>query len=179
MAKSKAKTSATKAKTGKKPAYRAAKSPVATIGGSHLVIVESPTKAKKLQQYLGSGYVVIASVGHIRDLPPKNEKGVKQQVPGVDIEHLTFEPTYVVAPEKKPLVAQIRKLAAAASDIWFATDLDREGEAIAWHLAELVNVDPTTAKRVVFNAITKQAVLEVFALDFAIYKDAMNNRCLR
>ncbi|MBV5346107.1 MAG: hypothetical protein JZU63_11655, partial [Rhodoferax sp.] len=68
---------------------------------------------KKLQQYLGSGYVVIASVGHIRDLPPKNEKGVKQQVPGVDIENGTFEPTYVVDAEKKTLVAQIRKLAAA------------------------------------------------------------------
>ena len=174
MAKSKAKPSASKAKTGKKPASRAAKSPVATIGGSHLVIVESPTKAKKLQQYLGSGYVVIASVGHIRDLPPKNEKGVKQQVPGVDIENLTFEPTYVVAPEKKPLVAQIRKLAAAASDIWFATDLDREGEAIAWHLAELVNVDPTTAKRVVFNAITKQAVLEGFANPRPIDMDRVN-----
>ncbi|MCE9620072.1 MAG: type I DNA topoisomerase [Planctomycetes bacterium] len=174
MAKSRAKSSPSAAKNKGKPSSKAAKSPVATIGGSHLVIVESPTKAKKLQEYLGRGYKVIASSGHIRDLPAKATKGVKQLVPGVDIENQTFEPTYVINPDRKGLVSEIRKLAAGSSDIWFATDLDREGEAIAWHLAALVDVDPKVAKRVVFNAITKQAVLEGFAHPRPIDMDRVN-----
>ena len=95
-----------------------------------MVIVESPAKAKTIGKYLGPGFVVEASVGHIRDLPGKAPKGSKQSVPGVDLDH-DFAPTYVVDDDKKKKVADLRRLAKDASDIWFATDLDREGEAIA------------------------------------------------
>ncbi|MFW6031802.1 MAG: type I DNA topoisomerase [Phycisphaeraceae bacterium] len=129
--------------------------------GKHLVIVESPTKAKTINKYLGSDYVVMASVGHVRDLPSKSPKGVKQEVPGVDLEH-DFEPTYDILPDKKKTITQLRKAAKQADDVWFATDLDREGEAIAWHLAEALGIDLPDAKRVVFNAITKGEIDRAF-----------------
>jgi DNA topoisomerase-1 len=126
------------------------------------VIVESPTKAKTINQYLGHDFVVMASVGHVRDLPSRSPKGQKQEVPGVDLEH-NFQPTYEVLPEKKKTVTDLRKAAKEASDVWFATDLDREGEAIAWHLAQALGVPPDRAKRVVFNAITKAEIGHAFA----------------
>ncbi len=129
--------------------------------GKQLVIVESPAKAKTINQYLGPDYVVAASVGHVRDLPAKAEKGSKQPVPGVDLEN-DFEPTYTVLPEKKKTVAALKKAAKEAKDIWFATDLDREGEAIAWHLAQELGVDPSKAKRVIFNAITRSQIEQAF-----------------
>ncbi len=89
------------------------------------MIVESPAKAKTINRYLGPGFVVQASVGHIRDLPTKAEKGSKEPVPGVDLD--TFDPTYVVSPDKQKTVAALRKACREASDVWFATDLDREG----------------------------------------------------
>ncbi|HBU38644.1 MAG TPA: type I DNA topoisomerase, partial [Planctomycetaceae bacterium] len=125
------------------------------------VIVESPAKAKTIEKYLGRGFVVKASVGHIRDLPSRAPKGIKQLVPGVDLEH-NFAPTYEVDSAKKKTVTELRKLAKGARDIWFATDLDREGEAIAWHLAEELKVDPKQAKRVTFDAITKSDVQRAF-----------------
>jgi DNA topoisomerase-1 len=100
-------------------------------------------------------------VGHIRDLPSRAPKGIKQLVPGVDLEH-DFAPTYEVDSAKKKTVTELRKLAKGARDIWFATDLDREGEAIAWHLAEELKVDPKQAKRVTFDAITKSDVQRAF-----------------
>ena len=127
----------------------------------HLVIVESPAKARTVQRYLGDNYAVTSSVGHIRDLPPRAPKGVKQPVPGVDLDH-DFAPTYEVLKGKNMLVNELKRAAKVASDIWFASDLDREGEAIAWHLAELLGVDPTKAKRVIFNAITKKEIAEAF-----------------
>ncbi len=130
--------------------------------GKHLVIVESPTKAKTINKYLGSDYVVMASVGHVRDLPASAPKGVKQEVPGVDIEH-DFQPTYEILPAKKKTVSELKKAAKQASDVWFATDLDREGEAIAWHLAQALGVEPADAKRVVFNAITKGEIQNAFS----------------
>ena len=130
--------------------------------GKRLVIVESPTKARTINRYLGSDYHVMASVGHVRDLPKRSPKGVKQPVPGVDLEH-DFEPTYEVLPDKKKTVGDLRKAAKGASDVFFATDLDREGEAIAWHLAEALGVDVSQAKRVVFNAITKSEVDRAFS----------------
>lgn len=136
--------------------------PVARGKGKQLVIVESPAKAKTINKYLGPGFVVQASVGHIRDLPTKSPKGEKQAVPGVDIEH-GFKPTYEVLASKSKTVADLKKAAKGASDVWFATDLDREGEAIAWHLAEVLGIKPQNAKRVVFNAITQQAVHKAFA----------------
>jgi len=129
--------------------------------GKNLVIVESPAKAKTINRYLGPDFVVTASVGHVRDLPAKAPKGSKQAVPGVDLEN-DFEPTYEVLAEKMKVVTELKKAARNAREVWFATDLDREGEAIAWHLAQELGIDPTTAKRVVFNAITKSEIEHAF-----------------
>ena len=130
-------------------------------GSYKLVIVESPAKAKTITKYLGSGFKVEASKGHIRDLPPRAPKGSKQPVPGVDLDN-DFEPTYEVSEDRKAQVTALKKLAKGAGEIWFATDLDREGEAIAWHLAELLGVDPLKAKRVEFDEITRTAILKAF-----------------
>jgi DNA topoisomerase-1 len=130
-------------------------------GSYKLVIVESPAKAKTITKYLGSGFKVEASKGHIRDLPPRGPKGSKQPVPGVDLDN-DFEPTYEVSEDRKAQVTALKKLAKGAGEIWFATDLDREGEAIAWHLAELLGVDPLKAKRVEFDEITRTAILKAF-----------------
>jgi DNA topoisomerase I len=119
----------------------------------NLVIVESPTKAKTLERYLGSGFSVKASMGHIRDLP-----GSKL---GVDTER-NFEPEYVVPDQKKKVVTALRQAHKGASELWLATDFDREGEAIAYHLTEVLKVDPETAKRVTFTEITQDAVREAF-----------------
>src|SRR5690348_10009829 len=102
----------------------------------HLVIVESPSKAKTINKYLGPEYLVLASVGHVRDLPSKNPKGIKSPVPGVDLK-AKFKPTYEVLSGKDKVVSDLKRAAkesiASGKDVWFATDLDREGEAIAWH----------------------------------------------
>ncbi|MEM9345761.1 MAG: type I DNA topoisomerase [Planctomycetota bacterium] len=130
--------------------------------GKHLVIVESPTKAKTINKYLGKDYIVMASVGHIRDLPPRNPKGVKAPVPGVDLDK-DFEPTYQVMDDSKKTVTDLKKAAKLAEDVWFATDLDREGEAIAWHVAHALDYPVKDAKRVVFNAITKAEIEAAFS----------------
>jgi len=130
-------------------------------GDFQLVIVESPAKAKTIEKYLGPGFVVKASIGHIRDLPSKAPKGSKQAVPGVDLDH-DFAPTYEVDDNKAKTVSELRRLAKGASEVWFATDLDREGEAIAWHLTQVLGVDPAHAKRVTFDAITKAEVQRAF-----------------
>ena len=132
-----------------------------------LVIVESPAKAKTIEKYLGPGFVVKASIGHIRDLPKRAPKGSKQPVPGVDLDD-DFSPTYEVDPGKQKTVTELRKLAKEASEVWFATDLDREGEAIAWHLTQVLGVSPATAKRVTFDAITKSEVQRAFQAPRAI-----------
>ncbi len=165
-----------KAKTTRKPSTKrgggSAASPTAgaehagdngaSAKGKKLVIVESPAKAKTINRYLGSGYVVMASLGHVRDLPSKNPKGQKNPVPGVDLEH-DFAPTYETLPGKSKVMGELKRAAKGASEIWFATDLDREGEAIAWHLAQELGVPTDRAKRVVFNAITKDEVARAFA----------------
>lgn len=130
-------------------------------GGQQLVIVESPAKAKTINKYLGKDFVVKASIGHVRDLPAKAPKGSKQPVPGVDLDN-DFKPHYEVLPGKKKTMAELKQAAKRASRIWFATDLDREGEAIAWHLAQELGVVPSEAKRVVFNAITKAEIERAF-----------------
>ena len=129
--------------------------------GKQLVIVESPAKARTINKYLGSDYFVMASVGHVRDLPARNPKGVKDPVPGVDLDH-DFRPTYQIIKGKGTTVSELKRAAKKASGIWLATDLDREGEAIAWHLAEALGVDPVKANRVVFNAITKREIEKAF-----------------
>ena len=162
MAKSRAKSPARSAASSAEPAdTHADVAEGGTGGGYRLVIVESPAKAKTISKYLGGGYRVEASKGHIRDLPKRAPKGVKQPVPGVDLDH-GFEPEYVVSDDRKSQVNELKRLAKKASEIWFATDLDREGEAIAWHLAELLGVDPTKAKRVEFDEITRTAILKAF-----------------
>ena len=129
--------------------------------GKELVIVESPAKAKTLNRYLGPDYVVMASVGHVRDLPGKNPKGVKDPVPGVDLDR-GFKPSYEIIKGKAATVAHLRQAAKKAGGIWLATDMDREGEAIAWHLAEALKIPLEKAKRVVFNAITKGEIQKAF-----------------
>ena len=141
--------------------------------GKHLVIVESPAKARTINKYLGRDYVVKASVGHVRDLPKRNPKGVKAPVPGVDIEH-GFAPTYEVIQGKGKTVTDLKREAKKATDVWLATDLDREGEAIAWHLAEALNVGPERARRVVFNAITQDAIRTAFEQPRSIDMDKVH-----
>ena len=123
------------------------------IGGSlmtkKLVIVESPAKAKTIKKFLGRGYTVEASMGHVRDLP-------KSQL-GVDTEN-NFEPKYITIRGKGELLAKLRKAAKSADQIYLATDPDREGEAISWHLGHILKIDEGTACRIEFNEITKQAV---------------------
>jgi len=119
-----------------------------------LVIVESPTKAKTINRYLGPGYTVMASMGHVRDLPPNDL--------GVDIEN-NFEPVYQILADKKKVVADLKKAAGKAGTVFLATDMDREGEAIAWHLLQGLDLDPRHTHRVVFNEITKSAIATAFA----------------
>lgn len=116
----------------------------------NLVIVESPAKAKTIEKFLGKDFSVKSSYGHVRDLP---KKGMS-----IDIEN-NFEPTYEVSAEKKKTVAELRKAAKTADTIWLATDEDREGEAIAWHLAEVLKLKDSQTKRIVFHEITKDAIL--------------------
>jgi len=124
----------------------------------HLVIVESPAKARTIERYLGEDYRVLASYGHVRDLPENPGKGKF----GVDVDH-DFAPDYVVPDDRRKQVAEIEKAARTAVDVWLATDLDREGEAIAWHVAEAANVPPAKTRRVTFNEITESAIREAFA----------------
>jgi DNA topoisomerase-1 len=119
-----------------------------------LVIVESPAKAKTVGRYLGRGYTVRASVGHVRDL-------LKSQL-SVDVEN-NFAPKYRVPNEKKDVVKELKKLAQKAEDVYLATDPDREGEAISWHLMEAAQIEPERAKRVVFHEITESAVKDAFS----------------
>jgi DNA topoisomerase I len=135
--------------------------PEADTKGKELVIVESPAKAKTLNRYLGPDYFVMASVGHVRDLPGRNPKGVKDPVPGVDLDH-DFKPSYEIIKGKASTVAHLRQAAKQAGGIWLATDMDREGEAIAWHLLEALKIPSENAKRVVFNAITKSEIQKAF-----------------
>ena len=129
----------------------------------HLVIVESPAKARTIERYLGSDYHVLASYGHVRDLPDNPGKGKF----GVDVEH-DFAPEYVVSDDRRKQVDQIAREAKKADTVYLATDLDREGEAIAWHVAEAANVPAEKTRRVTFSEITEQAIKEAFAHPRAI-----------
>ena len=115
----------------------------------NLVIVESPAKAKTIEKFLGKDYEVKSSFGHIRDLP---KKGIS-----IDIEN-NFEPTYEISSDKKKVVSELKKAAKTVDTVWLASDEDREGEAIAWHLCKALNLDEKTTKRIVFHEITKPAI---------------------
>jgi DNA topoisomerase-1 len=122
----------------------------------NLVIVESPAKARTIEKFLGKDYTVKSSIGHIRDIPTKQAKG---GVPPIDVAN-NFATIYEVDPEKKKLIAELKKEVKSAETVWLASDEDREGEAIAWHLCETLGLDPKTAKRIVFHEITKTAIEE-------------------
>lgn len=115
----------------------------------NLVIVESPAKAKTIERYLGSGFTVKSSFGHIRDLPKKGLAIDKDK---------NFEPSYEIPDDKKRIVSELRKDAKKSNEVWLASDEDREGEAIAWHLCQSLNLDPASTKRIVFHEITKPAI---------------------
>lgn len=117
----------------------------------NLVIVESPAKAKTIEKFLGNDYQVVSSYGHVRDLSKKDF--------GIDIEK-DFEPKYIIPDDKKKVVKELKALAKDAEAVWIATDEDREGEAIAWHLCEVLGLDMNTTKRIVFHEITENAIFE-------------------
>ncbi|MBR2337918.1 MAG: type I DNA topoisomerase [Clostridia bacterium] len=132
---------------------------------SKLVIVESPAKAKTIQKYLGAGYEVMASMGHIRDLP--------KSMLAVDVEH-DFKPRYVDIAGKSALIRQLKERAAQSDGVILATDPDREGEAISWHLAQLLGTDLTEKNRVTFNEITKTGVTQGMAAPRCVDMDLVN-----
>ena len=121
----------------------------------NLVIVESPAKAKTIEKYLGKDFTVLSSVGHIRGIVKKTKDGT----PPIDTKN-GYTTVYEVDPEKKKIATELKKAVKGANDVWLATDEDREGEAIAWHLCEVLKLDPTKTKRIVFHEITKPAIEE-------------------
>ncbi len=131
----------------------------------NLVIVESPAKAKTIEKFLGADFLVKSSFGHIRDLAEKNL--------GIDLKN-NFEPEYIVSDDKEKVVAELKKLAGKAKTVWLASDEDREGEAIAWHLAETLKLDPKKTKRIVFHEITKDAILNAVEHPRAIDMNLVN-----
>ncbi|MCA9329128.1 type I DNA topoisomerase, partial [Candidatus Saccharibacteria bacterium] len=120
---------------------------------NNLVIVESPAKAKTIEKYLGKDFHVLSSVGHIRSIAKKTKNGKD----AIDVNN-GFEATYEVDLDKKKTITELKKAAKTAKTVWLATDEDREGEAIAWHLCEVLKLDPSTTKRIVFHEITKDAI---------------------
>ncbi|MFZ2545139.1 MAG: type I DNA topoisomerase [Candidatus Saccharimonadales bacterium] len=121
----------------------------------NLVIVESPAKAKTIEKYLGSDFHVLSSIGHIRSIVKKTKDGT----PPIDVKN-GFVTQYEVDPEKKKIITELKKAVKETEQVWLATDEDREGEAIAWHLCEVLKLDPKTTKRIVFHEITKPAIEE-------------------
>ncbi len=117
----------------------------------NLVIVESPAKAKTIEGFLGKDYIVMSSYGHVRDLEKKEK--------GIDIEN-NFKPFYKISPDKKEVIKQLKKFAADSELVWLASDEDREGEAISWHLKEVLELEPKKTRRIVFHEITKGAILK-------------------
>src|SRR5436309_4504438 len=135
----------------------------------HLVIVESPAKARTIERYLGSDYRVLASYGHVRDLPDNPGKGKF----GVDVEH-DFAPDYVISDDRRKQVDAIERAAKGSDLVYLATDLDREGEAIAWHVAEAAHVPSEKTRRVTFSEITEPAIREAFANPRGIDKNLVD-----
>ncbi len=131
----------------------------------NLVIVESPAKAKTIENYLGKDFTVTSSFGHVRDLVKSND--------AIDVEN-NFAPTYVVSKDKEDVIRSLRKLAKNAETVWLATDDDREGEAISWHLKEALNLDEKNIKRIIFREITKTAILNAIQNPRRIDDDLVN-----
>jgi DNA topoisomerase I len=131
----------------------------------NVLIVESPAKAKTIEKFLGKDFKVVSSFGHIRDLP----KGKM----AIDVEK-DFEPQYVIPDDKKEIVKQLKKIAKEAEQVWLATDEDREGEAISWHLCEILGLDPEDTKRIVFHEITKPAIQKAIESPRTINQNVVN-----
>ena len=131
----------------------------------NLVIVESPAKAKTIEGYLGKDYIVASSYGHVRDLPNKDT--------GIDVAN-RFKPTYEVSPDKKEVIAKLKKLVKTSDIIYLASDDDREGEAISWHLKEVLNLNDTQIRRIVFREITKKAITNAIQSPRGIDIDLVN-----
>lgn len=131
----------------------------------NLVIVESPAKAKTIENFLGKDFLVKSSFGHIRDLSKKNL--------GID-KNNNFKPEYIISEDKKKVVTELKKLAKKAKTVWLASDEDREGEAIAWHLSEVLELPPAKVKRIVFHEITKKAILNAIENPRDINADLVN-----
>jgi len=146
----------------------------------NLVIVESPAKAKTIERFLGKDFVVKSSMGHVRDLAKKKSKEDSQGL-GVDIIH-GFQPMYELLEDKKNIIAELKKLSKEAEIVWLATDEDREGEAISWHLAEALKLDQKKIKRIVFHEITKNAITEAIenprGIDFNLVNAQQARRVL-
>jgi len=132
---------------------------------SNLVIVESPAKAKTIENYLGNDYIVKSSFGQIRDLP---SKGIN-----IEIEN-NFKPLYKVSQDKQKIVTELKSLAKKADVVWLATDEDREGEAISWHLKEALSLNDDKTRRITFNEITKKAILKAVDNPREINKDLVD-----
>lgn len=133
--------------------------------GKKLLIVESPAKAKTIEKYLGGEFEVVSSYGHIRDL---DKEGM-----GIDIED-GFTPKYIISEDKKKVVSDLKAKAKKSEEVWLATDEDREGEAISWHLCEVLNLDPTKTKRIVFHEITKKAIQQAVQSPRTVDMDLVN-----
>ena len=131
----------------------------------NLVIVESPAKAKTIEKFLGKDYRVLSSYGHIRDLNAKTLS--------IDIEHY-YAPQYVIPEEKEKVVATLRAEAESADIVWLASDEDREGEAISWHLSEVLGLKPESSRRIVFHEITKTAILHAIETPRSIDMNIVN-----
>jgi DNA topoisomerase-1 len=131
----------------------------------NLVIVESPAKAKTIEKFLGKDFLVKSSLGHIRDLAKKDF--------GIDLEH-NYQPQYVVSEDKKEVVKELKSLAKGAQMVWLASDEDREGEAIAWHLSEELELSKAKTRRIVFHEITKDAILSAIQSPRDIDKNLVN-----
>src|SRR4030042_698828 len=132
---------------------------------NNLVIVESPAKAKTIEKILGKDFQVKSSMGHIRDLS-KNEISI-------DIQK-KFTPRYIVPSDKKKVVNELREVVKKSKKVWLASDEDREGEAIAWHLVEVLNLEPDKTRRIVFHEITKDAIDEAIKNPRNINQDLVN-----
>jgi DNA topoisomerase-1 len=124
----------------------------------NLVIVESPAKAKTIEKFRGKDFIVKSCYGHIRDL--------EKDAMGIDINN-GFKPRYIVSEEKEKVVKELKQLAKKSGEVWLATDEDREGEAISWHLCEVLGLNPATTKRIVFHEITKPAIISA-VVEFSV-----------
>jgi DNA topoisomerase-1 len=131
----------------------------------NLLIVESPAKAKTIEKILGSDFEVKSCYGHIRDL--------KKDDMGIDINN-GYKPTYIISPDKQKVITELKQLSKKSKEVWLATDEDREGEAISWHLCEVLGLNPATTKRIVFHEITKPAIQQAVQKPRTVNMDLVN-----